>query len=130
MACSSIADGRANLYWKAADGTGTVDRLTESNNDQDGYPFSPNAESLVLREARPDTGNDLRLLSLAGDREVEALVATEFDELNGEVSPDGRWMAYQSNQSGQYEVYVRPFPNVDDGLWQISTGGGTHPLWA
>ena len=48
----------------------------------------------------------------------------------GEISPDGRWLAYHSNESGRNEVYVRPFPNVDGGRWQISTGGGTRPLWA
>ena len=127
---SSTADGQFNLYWKAADGTGTVDRLTESANSQYGSSFSPDGESLVFRENQSDTGQDLRVLSLAGDRGVETLVATEFAERNAELSPDGRWMAYQSNQSGQMEVYVRPFPNVDDGQWQISTSGGTHPLWA
>ncbi len=55
---------------------------------------------------------------------------TTFNELNGEISPDGRWMAYQSNESGQDEIYVRPFPDVDGGRWQVSTGGGTRPLWA
>jgi serine/threonine-protein kinase len=56
-------------------------------------------------------------------------VQTTFDELNGEVSPDGRWMAYQSNESGRDEIYVRPFPDANSGRWQISTGGGTRPLW-
>ena len=126
----SIVDGPTNLYWKAADGTGEVERLTESANVQFGHSFSPDGESLVFRETRPDTGEDLRVLSLAGDGGVETLVATEFRERNPELSPDGRWMTYQSNQSGQDEVYVRPFPNVDDGQWQISTSGGTHPLWA
>ena len=55
---------------------------------------------------------------------------TTFNELNGEISPDGRWMAYQSNESGQDEIYVRPFPDADRGRWQMSTGGGTRPLWA
>jgi serine/threonine-protein kinase len=50
--------------------------------------------------------------------------------MNAEVSPDGRWLAYQSNESGQFEVYVRPFPEVDGGRWQVSTGGGKKPLWA
>ncbi len=126
---SSTRGGR-DLYWKAADGTGTVERLTESANLPYGYSFSPDGESLVLRENQPDTGEDLRVLSLAGNQTVETLVATEFAERNAELSPDGRWMAYQSTQSGQDEVYVRPFPNVDDGQWQISTGGGTRPLWA
>ena len=55
---------------------------------------------------------------------------TTFNELNGEISPDGRWVAYQSNESGQDEIYVRPFPDADRGRWQMSTGGGTRPLWA
>ena len=126
----STAGGVFNLYWKAADGTGTVERLTESADLQIGHSFSPDGESLLFRETQPDTGADLRVLSLAGDRGVETLQATEFDEFNGEISPDGRWMAYESNQSGQVEVYVRPFPNVDDGQWQISTSGGTRPVWA
>jgi hypothetical protein len=50
-------------------------------------------------------------------------------ERNGEISPDGRWLAYESNESGQFEIYVRPFPDVNDGRWQVSTGGGTTPLW-
>ncbi len=57
------------------------------------------------------------------------LLVTEFNELNAEISPDGHWLGYQSDASGQNEVYVRPFPNVDDGRWQISRGGGTMPLW-
>ena len=85
---------------------------------------------MVLREGAAGAEVDLRVLSLAGDRGVETLVATAFDERNADLSPDGRWMAYQSDQSGQMEVYVRPFPNVDDGQWPISTGGGTRPLWA
>jgi serine/threonine-protein kinase len=57
-------------------------------------------------------------------------VQTTFDELNGEISPDGRWVVYQSNESGHYEIYVRPFPDANSGRWQISTGGGTRPVWA
>ena len=53
-----------------------------------------------------------------------------YVERNGEISPDGRWLAYQSNESGQNEIYVRPFPEVNSGRWQVSTKGGTQPLWA
>ena len=70
------------------------------------------------------------MLSLAGDGSAEALLATEFSEPNAEISPDGRWIAYQSNASGRDEIYVRPFPNVDEGRWQVSRDGGTRPLWA
>ena len=61
---------------------------------------------------------------------VRPLVQTTFEELNGEISPDGRWVVYQSNESGRDEIYVRPFPDANRGRWQISTGGGTRPLWA
>ncbi len=58
------------------------------------------------------------------------MLETEFLERNAALSPDGRWMAYQSNESGQYEVYVRPFPDVNGGRWQVSSGGGEWPLWS
>jgi serine/threonine-protein kinase len=58
------------------------------------------------------------------------IVHTTAAELNPELSPDGRWLAYQSNRSGQFEIYVSPFPNVDGGLWPVSQGGGTRPVWA
>jgi Tol biopolymer transport system component len=58
------------------------------------------------------------------------LIQTPFNEQNPIISPDGRWVAYEANNSAQFEVYVRPFPDVNSGTWQISTGGGTRPLWA
>ncbi len=58
------------------------------------------------------------------------LVATEFQETAPAVSPDGRWLAYVSNETGGSEVYVRPFPNVADGRWLVSTSGGSEPVWA
>ena len=62
---------------------------------------------------------------------VRPLIQTPFIERNGVVSPDGRWLAYESdNDSGRLEIYVRPFPDVKAGLWQISTDGGRRPLWA
>jgi serine/threonine-protein kinase len=70
------------------------------------------------------------LLPLVGDRRPVPLVQTAFVEANGELSADGHWLAYQSNESGRPEIYVRPFPNVATGKWQVSTSGGTRPLWA
>jgi len=63
-------------------------------------------------------------------RRLEPLVQTEFNERNGVVSPDGRWLAYESDRSGKFEIYVTPFRDVKGGTWPISTGGGTRPLWA
>jgi serine/threonine-protein kinase len=57
-------------------------------------------------------------------------VHSPFSNRNGIVSPDGRWLAYEANDSGRYEIYVRPFPDVNSGHWQVSTEGGTRPLWA
>src|SRR5258707_1166321 len=75
-------------------------------------------------------GRDLLELALDGTRRVTPLLQTKFDERNGIVSPDGRWLAYESNSSGSFEIYVRPFPNVGGGQWQVSTAGGRQPLWA
>jgi serine/threonine-protein kinase len=70
------------------------------------------------------------LLPLQGERRLAPLVQTPFREMNAEISPDGRLIAYQSAESGRDEIYVRPFPNVNEGRWQVSTGGGIRPLWA
>ena len=130
IAFSSDRDGTYNLYWKAADGTGAVERLTESENLHFPYAFSPDGRQLVFLAGTDGFRNsNLGVLSL-DEGSSEPLVATEFSERNGELSPDGRWLAYDSNSSGQSEIYVRPFPNVEDGQWLISSGGGTRPLWA
>ena len=123
-------NGPFNLFWAAADGTGTVERLTESPNNHFPGSFSPDGKQLVFREETAATGADVMVLALEGERRVRPLVRTSFNELNGEISPDGHWMAYQSNDSGQDEIYVRAFPDADRGRSQISTEGGTRPLWA
>jgi len=129
--------GVANLYGQAANNTGTVERLTTSPNAQFPQSISPDGTRLVVREVVPTTGLDLRVLRLdpatppgTPSRQTEPLRQTPFTEDNGELSPDGRWLAYQSNESGRFEISVRPFPNADAGHWTISTSGGTRPLWA
>jgi hypothetical protein len=67
---------------------------------------------------------------LAGDTTPVPLVASEFTELHPAISPDGRWLAYTSNESGTNEVYVRPFPATSGGRWQVSNGGGAQPVWS
>jgi eukaryotic-like serine/threonine-protein kinase len=70
-------------------------------------------------------------VALDGAHRVTPLLETKFDERNGTVSPDGRWLAYESNSgAGPFEIFVRPYPNVGGGQWQVSTAGGRQPLWA
>ncbi len=90
--------------------------------------YSPDGEWLVYRVNAESP--DLYALRIGVDSVPVPLVATEFLETAPRVSPDGRWLAYVSNESGQREVYVRPFPNTNDGKWQVSTDGGSEPVWA
>jgi len=124
-----LASG-GNIFWQAADGTGTVERLTTSDHAQFTTSVSPDGTRLVFRDDDPKSRRDISMATLDGKGTTESLLRTPFDEENGEVSPDGRWLAYQSNESGQSQVYVRPFPKVDAGRWQISTMGGSRPAWA
>ena len=95
------------------------------------YFFSLEGTELVFREqSHPDTLDNIGMISIEEGSEPEWLLRSEFNERNPELSPDGRWMAYQSDESGQYEIYVRPFPNVEDGRWQVSNAGGFYPLWS
>jgi eukaryotic-like serine/threonine-protein kinase len=92
---------------------------------------SPDGTRLVYHEYITQNGApDLMTLRLDGTARVEPLVQTPADERDGEISPDGRWLAYDSTVSGRAEIYVRPFPNVNDGFVQVSTDGGRTPVWS
>jgi serine/threonine-protein kinase len=75
-------------------------------------------------------GMNLMLLNLTPPRIVRPLVATPFNERAGVVSPDGRWLAYESDSSGRYQIYVRPFPRTEAGQWEVSIDGGRGARWA
>ena len=119
-----------NLWWQAADGTGAAERLTTSSSAQFPTGITPDGTAVVFFEGKTTMGPDLLQLALDGTRQVTPLLQTKFEKRNGIVSPDGRWLAYESNSSGPTEIYVRPFPNVGGGQWQVSTAGGKTPLWA
>jgi serine/threonine-protein kinase len=113
--------------------------LLESKLELQPYSFSPHGERLAFAERSVDTGLDLWTLLLdfsdaehpkPGKREL--YLRTPFDEQEPAFSPDGRWIAHTSNESGRNEVYVRPFPGgapSGSGKWQISNGGGRYPIW-
>jgi eukaryotic-like serine/threonine-protein kinase len=122
--------GVRNLFWQAADGAGAAEALTESPTTQYPTGVSPDGRRLIFTDESPTTGNDVMAIELDATRRVTPLVQSPFIERNGSVSPDGRWLAYEANDSGRFEVYVRPFPGVNSGRWQVSTTGGTRPIWA
>jgi hypothetical protein len=126
---SERAAGR-NLFSQAADGSGIVERLTDGPNAKNPTAVTPDGRSLLFTETSPKTGEDVLQLQLDGTHRVTPLVQTPFRERAGVVSPDGRWLAYEANANGQFEIYVRPFPAVDGGVWQVSTVGGMSPSWA
>jgi Tol biopolymer transport system component len=127
---SSERDGARNLFVQA-DSTEATMRLSASANAQYPTSISPDGARLVFTEiATATAAGDVLQLALDRTHAVTPLVQTPFSERNGEVSPDGRWLAYDANNSGRYEIYVRPFPDVTGGLWQVSKDGGTRPLWA
>jgi serine/threonine-protein kinase len=127
---SSRNSSAGNLYWQSADNTGSVERLSTSPNLQRATSISPDGKQIVMIDQTPEGGNDIGLLTMDDKKSTSLLIHTTFREFNGDISPDGRWLAYESNESGYNEVYVRPFPNVDSGHWQISNSGGSRPLWA
>jgi Tol biopolymer transport system component len=127
---SSQSGGALNLWWKAANETGPAEPLTTSANVQWPTSISSDGKQVVLTELTPTTGRDLMLLTLDGSHRVTPLLQTPFDELRGAISPDGHWLAYESNSTGQFEIWVRPFPNTSGGEYLISTSGGTRPAWA
>jgi serine/threonine protein kinase len=121
--------GSPNIYWQPSDGSGSAEPLFPTPRPQFPYSVSPDGTRLFLAQLSPPTQSDIGVLMLQG-RRLELLIDTPFYEFGAEVSPDGRWLAYQSNESGQYEIYVRPLPDVTRGRWQISTSGGARPAWA
>ena len=117
------------LFWKAADVTGDAEQLLEQ---PFAAPYAWTADGrLIFDTDRTDSGQgDVGVLAVEGDRTADAVLDTEFGEARPALSPDGRWLAYESNESGQVEIFVRPFPNIDDGKWQVSTAGGSSPVWS
>ena len=133
----SMRTGIANLYRQAADGGGSVERLTDGTRIRGADALTRDGKALVLRELDGNGGFDLTLLELddapvakphvSGTR---PLVQSRFTESNGEISPDGRWLAFQFNSSGAVNIHVRPFDNPDGPQSQVSPTGGTEPLWS
>jgi len=128
--------GLANIYWQRADGTGEAQRLTEGDNPQSPSSWHPSGRFLAFTETNPQTALDIMILPMEGSEAGGWKAGKPFVFLNGpsnegrpQFSPDGRWIAYMSDESGRFEIYVRPFPGPG-GRWQVSTNGGLWPSWS
>ncbi len=121
--------GFRNLWWKAADGSGPEEQLTSSDNNQMPNSWSLDGRMLAYSDSDPVSSDDIWVLSLDGERKAQPFLQTQSYEGWTRFSPDGRWLAYVSDESGRLEVYVQAFPGPGR-KWPISTEGGGSPVWA
>jgi len=123
------AGGGSALRSRRADGTGAVDTLFMAKRSFYTVVLTPDSNTFLLRLSTSPTADIV--LAHRGDTATVPLVASPaFQETSPALSPDGRWLAYTSDESGRNEVYVRPYPNVDAGRWQVSQAGGSSPHWS
>jgi len=137
---NSFRNGKFNLYQRASSGAGSEEQLLESNLSKYPTDWSLDGRFLLYHTLDPKTIFDLWVLPLSGpahpkdtsqaggDRKPIPFLQTEFSEITPAMSPDGRWIAYFSNESGTNQVYVRPFPGPG-GKYQVSTASGSRPRW-
>jgi serine/threonine-protein kinase len=121
------------MHWKAADGSSEAEPLIGVEFGSGSQPFLPSfsldGRLLAFHVGDPKTSNDIWVQPLSGDGEAQPFIQTPANELAAAFSPDGKWLAWVSNESGGPEVYVTDYPDKR-GRWQVSTDGGTAPLWA
>ena len=125
---NSVRDGLWKLYWKAADGGSEEEVLWHKQPHLSPGSWSPDGKHLAFYEINEGTIRDVGVLSLP-DTSKSVFVATEANEISPKFSPDGNWMAYSSNETGRYEVYVQPYP-ATGAKYSISDDGGSEPVWA
>ncbi len=129
IAFGSQRNGKWGLYVKLADGAGNEELLLESYLQKAPMSWSPDGKFIVYSVDDPKTGQDAWVLPLAGDRKPFPILQTPFAQAWQQISPDGKWLAYTSQETGRDEIYIRPFPN-GAGKWQISTKeGSSFPRW-
>ncbi len=121
------------MWSRNADGTGQPTPVWQEGSYAEGLA-SMDGEWLVLRNAGLTGGSegdrDILALRLGSGEEPAPLIATEYIEQTPSLSADTRWLAYESDETGRREVFVRPFPDVESGKWQVSTEGGIAPVWS
>ncbi len=130
MAFGANGKGPYDIYVRPVTGSGQ-EELLHASGVMKKWPrsWAPDGRSIVFDTATPETGDDIQILPLEGDRTPVPYLGTRFNENGGAISPDGRWLAYNSDESGRVEVYVQPFP-VPGAKTQVSTDGGFLPAWS
>ena len=124
----SSRKGVHDLFEKPARGTADEQPLLVTSHGKSPLDWSRDGRFLLYSTQDPKTGSDLWALPMTGERKPFAVLQSSFDEIEGQFSPDGRWFAYASDESGRYEIYIQTFP-VGGGKWQVSSAGGVQPLW-
>jgi len=129
----SERDGGSSLMSQAADRVATAELLRPNASPEYAMDVSPDGSRLIFSSESPETRVDLMEMELGGEHRVTPLLHTRFSEKNGTISPDGRWFAYEADDSGHNEIYVRPYPDLESGVESavaiVSTAGGTKPIW-
>jgi len=128
IAFAANPGGKFEIYQKVSTGAGKDELLLKMPSSIAAVDWSRDGRFLVYTIADPKTKWDLWLLPLEGERKPVPFLQTQFNEMEAQFSPDGRWMAYSADESGRFEVYVQPIP-PSGGKWQISTAGGYQPRW-
>ena len=118
----------SGIRWVQTDGSGRGGVISGTTQQDTPTSVSPDGGTLLFHRISPEGGGDVYVLSLRGDSKPRPIVKTTAYEGGPKFSPDGRWIAYASNESGQFQIYVRPFPGPDRKV-QVSTDGGSYPLW-
>ena len=134
IAFQSDPKGVFDLYWKSATGSGTEELLLSTPQSKTPTDWSPDGRFLLYRNGDSASGYDLWAIPVNGERKPFPVIQTNFDERDGQFSPDGKWIAYQSDESGRFEIYLQPFSAPGDarkstGKWQVSSGGGAQVRW-
>jgi dipeptidyl aminopeptidase/acylaminoacyl peptidase len=128
IAFGSLRNGKYGVYVKTVNNTDNEELLIESDLPKSPMAWSPDQKSIVYSVIDPKTSLDQWILPLTGERKPVPILETPFNEGWPQVSPDGKWIAYTSNETGRTEIYIRTFPEGSV-KWQISTSGGTFPRW-
>jgi Tol biopolymer transport system component len=126
---ASDRDSTRGIYRKSATGAGSEKVVLKSPEPKVPTDWSRDGRFLLFTQVDPKTGDDIWVMPLTGDAQPSKYLKTEFSESGARFSPDGRFVAYESNASGSQEVYVRPFPDSNSGQWMVSRGGGGQPRW-